>query len=832
MPVLDFNLAKRQSEIQHGTVDAADIRSRLHDDPRSFVEWLYSGRALIHKGEARIGDVLGTPGASLSIKLTGGDAGLWKDHATDQGGDLIELYRAWRGYTGNDDFVQSLKEIAKDFLGDNIEVERRAWRPTPSEKIEEDKVKLGTKPREDMIELGAPVATYKYFDTRRNIIASVVRYEPDGTRASKTFRPYCFKTINGEQKWRSGTPDGLRPLYRLPQIALASEVVLVEGEGCAEALAQLGIEATSAMQGAMAPIDKTDWTPLAGKKVTIWPDNDPPGLQYAKDVAAKLQSIGCTVLGITPPEGSPDKWDAADCVAEGGNAHALIEGALPIDDKAPAADPVDLWAKFDPPTLPRGILPDVIERFAFEQGSAMGADMAGIAVSVLAVCAAAIPDKIKLQVKRHDKGWRESARIWVALVGPPSSKKSPILAAAVRPLRRIDTELARKYAEAKVAYDALPKEEKAATRPPKQTRLLLQDTTIEAAQDVIKDSPDGVLTFHDELSGWFGSMDKYANARGAAKDRAFWLEAFNGNPYSVHRVGRGSVYIENLSASLIGGIQPEPIRKLANDSADDGLLQRLLPVILKPAVEGRDEEASEVVSEYAALIRRLHELDWRRGGGESGGAAMDFNDAPPQGGFVLRFDEKAQAYRQELERKHLELQSCESINRKLASHIGKYDGIFARLCVIWHCVEAKPGPLPLVISEEIAQRAGVFLHGFLLPHAMAFYAGVLGLSNDDDSLKAVAGYILTHKLDRVTNRDVQRGDGTMRKLDRQGIEAVLYQLNVLGWLNRVEGPRASSPPYWNVNPVVHVKYAQQAASEAERRARARKLLAEMFGGSA
>ena len=208
--------------------------------------------------------------------------------------------------------------------------------------------------------------------------------------------------------------------------------------------------------------------------------------------------------------------------------------ASTADEARPTADPVDLWAKFDPPTLPRGVLPDILERFAFDRGQAMGADMAGIAVSVLAVCAAAIPDKIKLRVKRHDD-WLESARIWVAIVGSPSSKKSPIMTAAVRPLRKIDAEMARQNAELRSAYDKLDKKQKAETDPPKQTRLLLQDTTIEAAQEVIKDSPNGVLCFQDEMSGWFGSMDKYSNARGAAKDRAFWLEAFNGNSYSVAR---------------------------------------------------------------------------------------------------------------------------------------------------------------------------------------------------------------------------------------------------------------------------------------------------------
>jgi putative DNA primase/helicase len=83
-----------------------------------------------------------------------------------------------------------------------------------------------------------------------------------------------------------GAPD-LRPLYRLPEISLASTIVLVEGEGKADALAKVGIEATSAMQGAHAPIEKTDWSPLAGKTVIIWPDNDAAGFDYAK-AAAKL----------------------------------------------------------------------------------------------------------------------------------------------------------------------------------------------------------------------------------------------------------------------------------------------------------------------------------------------------------------------------------------------------------------------------------------------------------------------------------------------------------------------------------------------------------------
>ena len=472
----------------------------------------------------------------------------------------------------------------------------------------------------------------------------------------------------------------------------------------------------------------------------------------------------------------------------------------------PAADPVDLWGNFDPPMLPRYVLPDVIERFAFDQGRTMGADMAGVAVSALAVCAAAIPDKVKLQVKRHNKGWLEEARIWVATVGPPSSMKTPIMKAAARPLRRMDGDLARQYQEERSRYESLSKEEKAQTEPPKRTRLMIEDATPEAAQGILKDSPDGVLCYQDEMSGWFGAMDRYSGGKGG--DRSFWLQAFNGGHHSVERVGRGSVFIENLSISLLGGIQPEPIRKIAEDSVDDGLLQRLLPVMLKPAVESCDEPESTVVSEYAEMIGRLRRLDE----------------------IVLRFDEGAQAFRQELERRHLKLQSAEIVNPKLGSHIGKYNGIFARLCIIWHCAEtAALGNVPPIISEATARRAGRFLHQFLLPHAIAFYAGVLGLSNDHDRLTAVAGFILAHKKDKITNRDLKRGDKTMRKVPTHEMATLFEHLEALGWVDRAAGPYQKAPLHWVVNPAVHVKFAEKAESEAERRANAREMIADILG---
>lgn len=510
----------------------------------------------------------------------------------------------------------------------------------------------------------------------------------------------------------------------------------------------------------------------------------------------------CERLGVDPAtlgwNGRPAAWQTGS--AGGGDAVASDP------------DPVDLWGSFDPPELPQGLLPPIIEDFARVNGDQMGADPAGLAVAALVTCAAAIPDRVQIKVKRH-ADWCESARLWAALIGPPSAKKSPIISAATGPLCRLDVEMMRDWQARTAHYLSLPKEERLGPPPP-QTRLRIEDATVEAAQQVLEGSPWGVLLLQDELSGFFGAMDKYNGNKGAQADRAFWLRSFNGGQFALNRVGRGAAIIDNLSVSMLGGIQPEPLRKVAGDSVDDGLLQRLFPIMLRTATMGRDEPMPAVNSEYQFLIEGLRDL------------------VPPGflGAGTLVFDEGAQRIRRELEAKHLDLQSMETVNRKLASHIGKYDGLFARLCVVWHCIEhvsavncflCDLGDLPEIVTEATAQRVADFLHRFLLAHAVAFYSGVLGLSDDHDRLTAIAGYILTHRLDQITNRDVQRGDRTMRGLRDHEIRPLLEQLNALGWLDRIDPPRPSSPPHWRVNPTVHTKFADRAAREAHRRQDAR-----------
>lgn len=472
-----------------------------------------------------------------------------------------------------------------------------------------------------------------------------------------------------------------------------------------------------------------------------------------------------------------------------------------------ACDPVDLWARYDPPKLPLGLLPPVIERFAVKHGEMMGADPAGLAMAALATCAAAIPDDIQLQVKVHDASWRESARLWIGLIGLPSTKKTPIMNAATRPLNRIDATLFGEYVARKEAYDSLEAKERKLAARPVQRRARISDATIEAAQEVLKDSPQGVLSQQDELSGWFGAMDKYSAGKGAMADRGFWLQSFNGGSYALNRVARGASLIPNLSVNILGGIQPDPLRRIVGESVDDGLIQRLLPVILAPSEVGKDEPADGSVARYENLVDQL----WRLSADNLAG-----------GGKVLVFSAEAQAIRVRLEERHREMAGAEIISPKLGAHFGKYDGLFARLCVLWHCVEhVTARPMPAIVSLNTATRVEAFLHRYIVPSAIAFYTGVLGLSDDHDTLLELASYILAHQLEMVQHRDCQRASKGLRGLESEQSRRLFDKLESFGWLEQAEPAQRSRTPRWRVNPAAHAVFAERGAKEKARRDAAR-----------
>ena len=304
---LDFNDAPAQ-RAELGS-DTEALRAGLLQRLEAVLHYLFPhGR--IRNGKFYVGDVDGNPGRSLVVELEGERRGLWKDFATDEGGDVIALWARSHGLSARHDFPRVASDI-RQWLG--------LAPPLPPARPEGRSVAVD--------ELGPYTAKWDYLSADGELIACVYRYDPP---SGKEYRPWDVRA----RMWRAPDP---RPLYNQPALAKARDVVLVEGEKCAQALIDNGICATTAMHGANAPVDKTDWSPLAGKTVVIWPDRDPPGWDYAESAARACVAAGSSAVAIlVPPTDQPANWDAADAVAAGFDCAAFIADGERRVVKAPS----------------------------------------------------------------------------------------------------------------------------------------------------------------------------------------------------------------------------------------------------------------------------------------------------------------------------------------------------------------------------------------------------------------------------------------------------------------------------------------------------------------
>ena len=136
------------------------------------------------------------------------------------------------------------------------------------------------------------VGRWRYTDAKGDFVDHV-RWEP--------------KTFTFEPKGKRG--KHWLPLLLNPTAPKSDAVIWAEGEKAAMALQSAGYRAACGPYG--APNNRRcDFSPLAGRQVIMWPDDDDTGRQDANRVAAKLQGVAAEVLWIpTDGETGRDAYD-------------------------------------------------------------------------------------------------------------------------------------------------------------------------------------------------------------------------------------------------------------------------------------------------------------------------------------------------------------------------------------------------------------------------------------------------------------------------------------------------------------------------------------------
>lgn len=477
-----------------------------------------------------------------------------------------------------------------------------------------------------------------------------------------------------------------------------------------------------------------------------------------------------------------------------------------IKDYFANTKPNDLFDEFPLPEIDMALFPTQITDYVIDQSKLMGADPAAMAIFCLGTLSGSITDEIRIQPKKHDNSWTECSRIWCAVIGDPSTKKSPLLNKALSPLKDINTKWIKESNAAikkwEEACKIAKKEDTQTPEKPLKKRLIIEDTTTEKLGVTLSEcEPRGLLSVRDELSGWLGGMDAYKNGTGN-KDKPLWLEAYNGGQKMFERVSRGDTFVDNWSVSIVGGIQPSVIQAYAKTTEHDGLLQRFILLYAKQSHSIGEDRAINMAAKnkYDALIIHLANL------GGSNNAVLLSDDAHTSRSAFERQIHKIMKYHP---------------NPHIKAALGKWSGLYARLLLIWHCCDAHEQsiyPTNIQVSKNTADKVIKFMLTVLLPHMVKFYSALDPL---EDITRELAKLILAKEWQRFTpKRDFNNYWKKSRTLKPWEIKTALERLEAFSWITpeyNATIDKDGIAKAYIVNKEIHTLFTEQKAKEIERR---------------
>jgi hypothetical protein len=174
---------------------------------------------------------------------------------------------------------------------------------------------------------------FDYRNAKGEPLFHVYRFEPPGK--DKEIRPLSLwrDRVSRNLRWRFKWPPRPLPLYALDRLAEHPElpVLLLEGEAKTDPAAGGNYYVPVGLPSGAKAIDKVDLSPLAGRRVTTWPDNDRDGFHAMAKVARLIEGAQIKAHGaitqnvriVKPNPTWPVAHDIANLIEAGWNAERL-----------------------------------------------------------------------------------------------------------------------------------------------------------------------------------------------------------------------------------------------------------------------------------------------------------------------------------------------------------------------------------------------------------------------------------------------------------------------------------------------------------------------------
>lgn len=474
-------------------------------------------------------------------------------------------------------------------------------------------------------------------------------------------------------------------------------------------------------------------------------------------------------------------------------------------------DPIDIFAETplsEMSALPDGVLSPELAKWVSSESRRKGVSPIFAASAAIAAVAGAVGNGLRLQPRLKDTEWSVPCSLWMVLVDNPGGGKSPIINAALKPLRELDN---KRWATARPEIErweaANRGRKKSGTPRPVATRTLVDDVTMEKLVMLSAENPRGLLQAPDELTQALGQFGAYKN-NGGGGDRSQYLRFYDGGSISVDRVGSGARRTENALMGILAGSQPDRLGKMVRDLGDDGLLQRFVFIVGDEIDRAGGEDLApdaDAISGYCEMLRGLAQA-------ELGGAVVKMSDPAHQ-----VFERARLAMR--------DLAHLPGASVAWQGHVAKWGGTLARLVLAFHAIElwrcyrvTGTWGTDCPVETDTATRAVAFAK-LLIRHCYSFYDRNFDPAPTEKAARSFAGYLLAHpEMKDFGKRDVGQAQKALRDDRLRG--PALKNLEAMGWIRPAERD-ANGPSHWEVNSVIHRRFAERAVWEAEERARKR-----------
>lgn len=168
-----------------------------------------------------------------------------------------------------------------------------------------------------------PSMVFPYCDRAGELIGYVIRID---TKDGKiTPQVMWVAKDDGELCWAYAAFKTPRPMYGLNSLSDTGTVWMAEGEKAVDALHRMIGGSVLGWPGGTEGLKPVDWSPLRGRDVVMWRDNDETGRKCAEAIKAVSGAASFLIVG-----GEADKtpgWDAADAEADGWDDNRVHEWA-------------------------------------------------------------------------------------------------------------------------------------------------------------------------------------------------------------------------------------------------------------------------------------------------------------------------------------------------------------------------------------------------------------------------------------------------------------------------------------------------------------------------